>query len=721
MKLIVYINAFLFLFNAGTRAQQEFDGLRGTHNWIGFSDAPNTLYHHLAAQAYDFLEVREQEVSKIRTLMQWKQRQQQVRNKLTEVTGAFPAKTPLNSVVTRTIQKENYTIEHIIYESMPGYYVTASLFIPHNRKGKTPAIIYCSGHSNTGYRSYQNILLNLVSKGFIVFAFDPIGQGERLQYYNTVTNKSAFQWPAFEHSYAGAQLFITGNTLARYFTWDGIRAVDYLCTRKEVDTARIGITGRSGGGTQSAYVAAFDSRIKAVAPENYITDYKRLFQSMGPQDAEQCFLNGIQQGLDMADLLMVRAPKPALIIATTQDMFPIQGTIETTAELSRLYKLYYAAGNCRLVTDDAPHASTKKNREAMYAFFQHCFALPGDSTDVQYKPLSAEDLQVTATGQVTTALQSETAFSINAKEAILKKDALDLKRKSYPATIPAMLREAKKTAGFQQPERSPAPIFAGRVQRAGYSIEKYLLKGEGNYRLPYTLWKPDTLTGKALIYLHPSGKSAEAAPGGEIEWFVKQGIVVLAADLPGIGESGPGEFRGDSYIDSVSYNCWFAGLLVGRSITGIQAGDVIRLLHQLQQTTGMREVYGLAKAQMGPVLLHAAAFDKGFSKVALITPYCSYRSVAFNPEYKPAFLHSTVAGSAGIYDLPDLAASLYPRKLLMAGVTDGNGNAGNSTDIEKDLSVVKAVYRGGSQDKLLIIPINSFDQLSGQLKAWLGN
>ncbi|MGN6418270.1 MAG: alpha/beta hydrolase family protein [Pseudobacter sp.] len=717
MRRILLITVFLYLINSGLKAQQEFDGLRGTHNWIGFSDAPNSLYHHLASQAFRYLEKREAGIQKIQTLSEWKQRQQWVSKKLREVVGEFPAKTPLNARVTRTIQKDDYTIEHIIYESMPGYYVTASLFIPRKIKGKAPAIIYCSGHSNTGYRSYQNILLNLVHKGFIVLAFDPVGQGERLQYYNPASGKSEFQWPAFEHSYAGAQLFITGNTLARYFTWDCIRAVDYLVTRKEVDTARIGITGRSGGGTQSAYTAAFDSRIRAVATENYITNYNRLFQSMGPQDAEQCFLNGIQQGLDMADLLMVHAPKPVLIIATTQDMFPIQGTMETAAELARIYKSYNAAGNCRMITDDAPHASTKKNREAMYAFFQRCFELTGDSTDIQYKPLTAEELQVTTTGQVSTALHSETVFGLNVKEAAIKQAVLNRKRSSYPAGIPAMLREAKKISGFQQPAKSRSPLFVGRAQRPGYSIEKFLLHGEGDYILPYTLWKPDSSSGKAIIYLHPSGKSAEAAAGGEIEWFVKQGVLVLASDLPGIGELGPGEFRGDSYIDSVSYNCWFAGLLTGRSITGIQAGDVIRLLLQLQQTTGIREVYGLAHQQMGPVLLHAAAFDTGISKVALIQPYNSYRSLAGNPKYKPAFLHSTVAGSAGIYDLPDLAASLFPRELFIAGMTDANGNAGNISEIQSDLSVISNAYRG----QLRSTATNSFEQLAGQLKAWLGH
>src|SRR5690606_16564202 len=150
----------------------------------------------------------------------------------------------------------------------------------------------------------------------------------------------------------------------------GIRAVDYLLSRKEVDVNRIGITGRSGGGTQSAYIAAFDERIKAVAPECYITSFKRLLESIGPQDAEQNLPGGLSLGIDHGDLLMVRAPKPALMITTTGDFFSIQGARETAVEVSRMYKAFNAGDNFGMCEDDAGHAPTTKNREALYEFFQ---------------------------------------------------------------------------------------------------------------------------------------------------------------------------------------------------------------------------------------------------------------------------------------------------------------------------------------------------------------
>src|SRR5690606_1043359 len=136
--------------------------------------------------------------------------------------------------------------------------------------------------------------------------------------------------------------------------------------------------------------------------------------------------------------------------------------------------------------------------------------------------------------------------------------------------------------------------------------------------------------------------------------FVKKGFTVLAPDLIGTGEMGPGVFKGDSYIDSVSYNTWFASMLIGRSIAGIRAGDVVRLAELLKNEYSPQEIYGLARKEMAPVLLHAAAFDADIKSIALIGPCPSYRSIVMNREYDPAFLYGTVPGSVGSYDLSDL-------------------------------------------------------------------
>jgi len=721
---MISITLLALLLSAQVKAQKEFDDIRGTQHWMMFSDASNSLYHYLTRQALGYLSKRSDEIASLHNLTAWQQKQKRIAVSLKKAVGPFPAKTPLNANVTGSYNKNGYRIENIIYESQPGYYVTSSLFIPNGLKdSKGPAIIYCSGHSDNGYRAaiYQHEILNLVKKGFIVFAFDPVGQGERLEYYDPVTGKSRFKYPSYEHSYPGAQLFLAGNTFARYFIWDGIRGIDYLLTRKEVDPGRIGITGGSGGGTQAAYIAAFDNRIKATAPRNYFTNFTRLFESMGPQDAEQNFFYGIERGIDMADLLLVRAPKPALMVTTTRDMFPIQGAIETSKEVARLYKAYGKQQNFAMVTDDAPHASTKKNREAFYAFFQKFLDNPGDPTDWETEPLSKDELKVTATGQLATSLKGETAFSLNCKDAEIQMDKLKSKRKDFPGYLTGALASAKELFGYQESKTTQVPVFTGRIQREGYVIEKYFVKGQGDYVIPYLLMKPDKSIHKALIYLNPLGKTADAGENGDMEWFARNGFTVLAPDLIGTGEMGPGVFKGDSYIDSVSYNIWFASMLIGRSIVGIQAGDVTRLTNLLKKDNTIQEIYALAKKQMAPVLLHAASFNKDISRLALIEPYSSYRSIVMSPRYDPKFLHSTVAGAIGKYDLPDLAASLAPRKLLMIGVTDGNGDRSDTSAIAQDLSVIKKAYQHQAQDKLQIVPAGTVNGLRDNLKIWCGD
>ena len=194
------MNKTIFIFLWGilltahkTTAQKEYDVIR--NNWIEFSDGPNALYHHFARQARVLLNKRADAIKGIHSLSNWQQRQQFIRTSLQELVGPFPQKTALNARIVRTINKEGYRIEHVVYESQPGFFVTASLYIPSAKKQyKLPAIIYCSGHAAEGYRStvYQHVIINLVKKGFIVLAFDPVGQGERLQYFDATNAKVRF-------------------------------------------------------------------------------------------------------------------------------------------------------------------------------------------------------------------------------------------------------------------------------------------------------------------------------------------------------------------------------------------------------------------------------------------------------------------------------------------------------------------------------------------------
>jgi dienelactone hydrolase len=709
-KITSLMLSAMLLMNISLAAQHKLDVISG---WIHFSDASNSLYHDLADKAYRALDRRDSVVAALNTLSDWRRRQKTVRQTLANIVGPLPEKTPLNARITKTINKDDYSIEDIIYESQPGLYVTSSLFIPAGLKNRAPAIIYCSGHSDEGYRYpvYQHTILNLVKKGFIVFAFDPVDQGERGEYYDTITGASEIGYrdpatgkyitgaPDTDHSYSGAQAFIIGGSQARFMIWDGIRAVDYLLTRKEVDPARIGITGRSGGGTQSAYIAAFDNRIYAAAPECYITNFTRLIQSIGPQDAEQDLYHGIANGIDHADFLAVRAPKPALMITTTRDMFSIQGARETAAEVSRIYSAYGKKDNFRMVADDAPHASTRKNRESMYAFFQKYLNNPGDSDDRKVKLLSNKELLVSSTGRASGSPGAKTFFDLDSAEAKKLIHQITISRKDIPRHLSVVVNSAERLSGYREPGVYHKPVFTGRFQKDGYVIEKYFVKGEGDYIIPYLLLVPDNANHKAIICLDSGGKSDKDSVGKAAEWFARKGYTVMAPDLIGTGETGPGGFRGDSYIGGVSYNVWFLSILVGRSIVGIRAANVARLAELLKRNNGIKEIYGLAIKEVTPVLLYAAAFDTAISRIALIDPCLSYKSIVMNRFYNPALLYNAVAGALKAYDLPGLAASLSPRKLLIVRMTDDNDSCEEAGYDPGDISFIKAAYHYMGADK----------------------
>jgi hypothetical protein len=703
---------FLFLLTISTQVQSQNELDVVTGRWLEYSDASNSLYHYLTSEAYKLLNEREDKISGIQSPDQWKIRQSIIRKTLLEIVGPFPEKTPLNAKILNTIVKEEFKVEQIVYESVPGFYVTSSLYIPAGLKKRSsaPAVIYCSGHNAEGYRSdvYQHVILNLVKKGFIVFAFDPVGQGERLEYFDQKAGKSIIGGPTSEHSYPGAQAFLTGSSQARYMIWDGIRAVDYLISRKEVDPLRIGITGRSGGGTQSAYIAAFDDRIYASAPENYITSYRRLLQSIGPQDAEQNLFNILSVGLDHPDFLIVRAPRPAMMITTINDMFSIQGAMETEEEVSKIYMAYGKSENFSRVTDDAGHASTVKNREAMYSFFQKHLDNPGSNKDEDIRLLTKEELRVTKTGQVSTSMGGETVFSLNSKEAdilIKKLDASGIRR-----VVPnnEVISAARKLSGYRDPSSSDKPVFTGRILRKSYTIEKYFVKGEGDYIIPYLVFRPEKKGNKTMIYLHPSGKSAEASAGKEIEEFVNRGITVLAPDLVGIGETGPGDLRGDAFFSGASHNLWYASMITGRSVTGIQAGDLNKLVRLIKAGDPDTEIIGFARKQMASVLLHSAVISGGFKSLVLVESCLSFRSIVQTRFYNPHFILSSIPGVLKEYDLPDLASAFAPGKLIIANPVDANGVKLDSAGI-MDLDTIKLSYSAVNSDKQLIMTTDEFN------------
>ena len=279
--------------------------------------------------------------------------------------GGFPQRTPLNGQVVGALEGDGYTIEKVIYESRPRHHVTASLYLPAG-KPPFPAVLVACGHSRTAKASdyNQKMCILLARHGIAAFCYDPIGQGERSQIL-TADGKPKHSGTTTEHFLVGVGSILVGANTAQYRVWDGMRAIDYLETRDDIDARRIGATGCSGGGTESSYLMALDARVLCAAPACYITTFRRLIDTIGPQDAEQNIFGQVAFGLDQPDYLLTRAPKPTLICATTNDFFDIEGSWDSLRQAKRVYARLGFSSRVDLVEADGKHGLGPVGRKAM--------------------------------------------------------------------------------------------------------------------------------------------------------------------------------------------------------------------------------------------------------------------------------------------------------------------------------------------------------------------
>ncbi len=454
------------------------------------------------------------------------------------------------------------------------------------------------------------------------------------------------------------------------------------------------MTGRSGGGNLTAYLGALDDRILATAPECYITGYEQIYKSIGPQCAEQNLYKMIAEGLDHADFIEARAPKPTMMITTTRDFFSIQGARESYAEAGRMYQALGAKDKLIMVEDDTVHRSTRKNREAMYAFFQQYLENPGSPDDLEVEVLPQEELWVTETGQIVSSLKGESVFSLNRSEVQDQMELLKEGRANYVKHLEKLNSTVARLSGFNYPDKFGDAVFSGRYVNQEYQLEKYLLEGSGDYVLPVVLLKPNVPSNDELILILDSEGMEHAVNQDSLAHdLVREGRTVLMADLPGIGSMGPGYLRGDSYIDSTSYNQWFAAVLAGKSNVGLRAEDIVRIVHFAKQ--GPYNFSGISAIAIGPLgseLLHAALFEPGIQNVCLIRSFLSYANIAATRFYNPEFVPFTVPGALGKYDLPDLMAGLCPRKVLILEPLSGDGMIADEAKAKNCMFFPSMVY-----------------------------
>ena len=534
-----------------------------------------SLIAHLNALATERLAERAREVAALRTREDVERRQARVRETVLRLIGGLPdTRGDLAVKTAPSLQGDGFTIDRVMYDSLPGLHVTANVYVPAGRKGPFPAVVLSPGHSPGGKAEFYDLGGNLARAGFVALAWDPIGQGERLQHFDPELGASKVGRPTAEHGHDGVQTILLGEHVSRYFVWDAMRAIDYLVGRSDVDGGRIGAFGCSGGGTVTAYLAALDPRVKAAASACYITTFDSLLEApAGPQEGEQSIPGFIAAGLDFGDWVLLAAPRPYAIVSTTEDMFPFEGAKRTYEEARRVYGLLGAEARLQWITGPGGHGALGPLYGDILAFFATALG-PIDNAPsfTRLPPRSAEDLLVTETGQVSTAAAATTVQAIN--RARLEAAGPSTSAASGPA-FADLPRRIRLATGMPVTPTGPPP--AGRVletREAGdLRIDRVALDSADG-ELPVVLTMPKAGGAKPVVlWLDADLPTPESSQAREIERLARGGAIVAsvpARPFPAGTEEIKSPILGSHYLLSLR------AMLVGRTLLGLRLDDALR-------------------------------------------------------------------------------------------------------------------------------------------------
>ena len=525
----------------------------------------------------------------------------EVRKQFLEGLGSIPLYDgPLDAKVTKVDDMGEYTMEQILFCVRPGAYATATLYIPKGLTEPSPAILFVCGHSPTGRMRdiYQIASRTLVQAGLIVFELDPMGQGERSNYYDRETGTYLINRAVPDHDAYGVPAFATGRSLECYFLSDEKRAIDYMCSRPEIDPNRIGMTGISGGGTQTSAMILYDDRLAAASPGTFLTTRREIMYTGMAQDSEQIWPGISRHGIDHANVLLMMAPRPINLLAAQYDYFPIEGTREIVDEAKRFYEMYGKGDSITLFEDRSIHTYSRKMAVSAAAFFTEVFY--GERRVVDNSALEAfpeEFMYVTKTGQVLECVEGaksvleevrEYAAQLREKRAAFS----DAERKAWLQKKVTQYREPVAfNPRFHNPGNNDAWVKADGYCAMGISwwTQRRLFsygtlirreKDETNDQLPTVI----------AIWRDGTKKIAEHE-----EWIrskCDEGKQVLVLDVPGVGSIEQHLFLPTrSYKEAYGtlYRICYDLFYCDDSLAAMRSYDVLRCIEMLGEYFGIGE------------------------------------------------------------------------------------------------------------------------------------
>lgn len=640
-------------------------------------------------------------------LKAWQQRRAKLRDEMFTAMGAFPEKAcPLAVREAGVLHRPGYRIEKLLFQSRPDVWVTASAYVPEKIQGKVPAVLVVHGHWPGARRDpvVQARCLGLVKLGFFVLAVDAFGAGERHPRPARGTYHGALM---------GSTLWPVGQSLLGMQVYDNRRAVDYLQARPEVDAARLGITGASGGGNQTMYAGALDERFRTVVPVCSVGNYQAYLQ------AACCVcevLPGALRFTEEGEVLGLVAPRNLMAISATRDAFQFSvGEAKKSLAYARAIFSLYGKEDPAHAIFESPHAYSQPMREAMYGWMTRWLKNEGDGQPIpepRHEVDTEEDLRCLTDGNRPAVFLYPATFAAQQARQLLQpfqalpkhKEAWEALAVGNRACLLAALgkspKDRKPTVHIAMPqgetEKTVALTMTTEPGLVMPAVVRYRAGAAG--RIPACLLLH--LDGKSAALQHPLAASLTAA-----------GWAVLAPDLRGTGEAQP---PGDGVAGAADHNSAEHAVWLGRPLLGQWLLDVAGLLAWMQEYPGYRKdrlaIIGLGQASL--VALCAGALSTSLAAVAAVDG----PTTLLAPEAYPAGTRMGLLApsllAAG--DIPQLAALAAPRRLAILGGTDPRGRPLDAASLATTFAFTRDIYRRTGAPEALNLAA------SGDLVSWLG-
>lgn len=644
----------------------------------------------------------------------WLRRIGELRSRLLHSLGLdrLPRSTRLEVQTLGTIERSGYAIQKLVYECLPGFAVTAHLYLPRHAAAPAPAVLYSPGHWMENCKLEPDIQVccaNLARLGFVVLVYDPIGQGERLG-----------DW--LDHGHL--EPLLVGLSQEGLMVWESMRAIDYLVSHPQVDPQRIGMTGASGGGLNTLYTSAVDERIQVSVPVCYVNTFFLMMTAERDRNWEDGVdlcnqVPGVMAYAEMSDICGLFAPKPLCVIASIRDwMFPIEGVHQVYKNVERIYELLDVADRVHLVEVDAEHGYDREMRQAAYGWLARWLKDQGDGSPIpEFEPdllpipyhpaltyiappdpahlpilrrrasfpitspgLCFPEGASSPSGPAITALVGRIAESLPPVQS-QPADADDWDRQRLD-----LLHRVRTVLG-PFPDRTLVSdrIFNQSLYN-GFFFERVVFESEPGVEIPAMFVAPAEWKAyvPAIVYVDEWGKEAGLS-NGTIRALLEARFAVLAIDVRGVGETATTDFEAATNA-----------LMTDRPLFGQRVWDLLRAVDCLWGRTYISvqidkgRIACLGRGVGGLLALYAAALDERISATVVQGVPLSYKDLILErPGFPPSVFAFDVLSH---FDLAHVAGLVAPRPLLVVDGVNGARQPVTLAKMQESYAWCKGVY-----------------------------